>query len=143
MYAIRSYYDPDRKEETTFLKEGTVWLRKINHSILSGWAKLKPNDQAKTIEETGTIVISKGNEQSYDLWKRGIITINNESIDDVIPNVEQFFNISITVSNEQIRTRLLTGKMHLNTDMNEVFEYLENLTDGTIEKVNAGEYVLQ
>jgi len=140
-FSVDAY--PDMKEQTIFLKEGKVSIRDINHSLLAGWEKLSPNEQAKLDVETGKIVISKGNEQSYDLWKRGIISINNESVDAVVAEVERFFNISINVTNEQIRTRLLNGKMHLNTNMNEVFEYLENLTDGTIEKVSAGEYVLR
>lgn len=140
-FSVDAY--PDQDEETTFLREGKVWLRNINHSVLTGWEKLKPSEQAKMSAETGNIVISRGNEKEYDLWKRGIISINNESVNDVITQVERFFNITISIPDKQIRNRLLTGKMNLNTQLSEVFEYLENLTDGKIEKVNAGEYVLQ
>ena len=140
-FSVDAY--PDKAEQKTFLKEGKVMIRDINHSMLSGWETLKPNEQAKIDAETGQITISKGDLQTYDLWKRGIISINNEPVDAVVAHVEQFYNISIKVTNEQIRSRLLTGKMHLNTEMSKVFEYLENLTDGTIEQVNAGEYILR
>jgi len=133
----------DMQMQTTFLKEGKVLLRNSNHSVLSGWTELKPNEQAVTGVSVREVFIKNGDAEAYSLWKKGIVKINNEPVQVVVRRIERYFNISIHLPNEQIRTRLLNGKMNLDTDLEEVFVYLERITDGKIEKVNAGEYVLQ
>lgn len=140
-FRVEAY--PDLAEQTTFLKEGTVFLRSSGHSLLSGWKELKPDEQAVTHASSNKIIISKGDSVAYSLWKKGIVQLNNEPVEAVVKQVERYFNISIQLPDQQIRNRLLTGKMNLDTELNEVFKYLEKITDGKIEKVNAGEFVLK
>ena len=133
---------PDLNEQKTFLKEGNVLLRNSNHSVLDGWTKLIPGEQAISGLTGQKVIVAKGDTEAYSLWKRGIVKINNEPVGNVVAQVERYFNISIHIPDEKVRTRVLTGKMDLNTTLSEVFKYLENITDGKIEKISAGEFVL-
>ncbi len=140
-FGVEAY--PDMEQQTTFLKDGKVMLRMTNHTFLNGWTKLDPNEQAIAHISSNEIVVEKGDPARYALWQAGILTIDNESVQDVVSRVERYFNVTIRIPNEQVRTRRLNGKMNLNAELNQVFEYLEEITDGSIKKVNAGEYILE
>lgn len=140
-FRVEAY--PDEEQQTTFLKEGKIRLRRIDYTMLTAWTELLPNQQAETLFANGQIVVAPGDSVSYNLWKKGIVQINNEPLEQVVKKVERYFNISIQLKDPDIRNRVITGKMNLDTELAEVFNYLERITDGRIEKVNAGEFVLK
>lgn len=131
---------PDRPELTAFLQQGQVQLRTGDY--FSGWLDLKPGEQATLNRETKSITVAKGDELYYQLWKKGIVQFDNETVHDLLARVGQYFNITMKVSDRRADRQRINGKLDLNANMDEVFEYIEKITDGKIIKVNAGEFML-
>ncbi|WP_163712505.1 FecR family protein [Mangrovibacterium lignilyticum] len=139
-FRVQAY--ADLPEQRTFLSEGKVMIRNAEHSVLAGWTEMKPNQEALTNGATGNTRLVKGDQKAYSSWKKGILEINEEPLVDVIDKVEHYFNITIQIPDPQIQSRVMSGKLNLNAELNEVFEYLENITDGKVNKISAGEYEL-
>lgn len=133
---------PDRKELTAFLQEGQVRFRSTDRPLFAGWVDLKPNEQATLDRATRNITVQKGDELYYQLWKDGIVSFNDEHVEDLLSRVGQFFNISINCVDQQISRRRIKGKLDLNNELAEVLEYIEKITDRKIIKVNAGKFEL-
>jgi ferric-dicitrate binding protein FerR (iron transport regulator) len=133
---------PDRKELTAFLQEGKVRFRSTDHALFASWVDLKPNEQANLDRETKSITVQKGDQTYYQLWKDGIVSFNDEPVQYLLARVGQFFNISISCADQQVSSRRIKGKLDLNNELAEVFEYIEKITDRKIVKVNAGKFEL-
>ncbi|MGD9929225.1 MAG: FecR family protein [Mangrovibacterium sp.] len=133
---------PDREEVSTFLQEGVVRFRAADHGLFSGWVELKPNEQATFSRTSQKIAVTRGDETYYRLWKDGIVQLNNETVQHLLARVEQYFNITIRSTDQQVGSLRISGKLDLNKDMDEVFEYVELITDKKIVKENAGAFSL-
>ncbi|WP_423128287.1 FecR family protein [Gaoshiqia sp. Z1-71] len=133
---------PDRQELTAFLQEGQIRFRASDHSLFAGWVDLKPTEQLSLNKTTKNVKVQQGNGLYYQLWKDGIVQFDNEPVSDLLNRVEQYFNITIRVPDEQVGSRRIKGKLDLNKELNEVFEYIELITDKKIMKENAGAFSL-
>jgi ferric-dicitrate binding protein FerR (iron transport regulator) len=133
---------PDRKEQTAFLQEGKIYFRGNDKGWFPVWRNLKPGEQITIDRETGHVSLAAGNEQYYALWKEGIVQLDQVTVHDLLIRVGQYFNITLKASENHGDQRRIKGKLDLNADQAEVFKYLENITDGKITKINAGEFML-
>ena len=133
---------PDRQELTAFLQEGKIRFRGSDHSLLGGWVDLKPMEQVSRNKATKNIQVQQGNGLYYQLWKDGIVQFDNEPVSDLVSRVEQYFNITIRVPDQQVGSSRIKGKLDLNKELTEVFEYIELITDKKIMKENAGAFSL-
>ncbi|MGV8090636.1 MAG: FecR family protein [Mangrovibacterium sp.] len=133
----------DHPELAAFLQEGKIRFRSTEDFWFSGWLDLKPGDQLTLNKKTKQINVTQGDQQYYQLWKEGIIQFNNETVHDLLIRVGQYYNITLKVADHRADGRRIKGKLDLNADRNEIFKYIENITDGKIIKINAGEFMLK
>lgn len=134
---------PDRKEQTTFLQEGKIFFRSHDEGWFPVWRNLEPGEQVTMNRETGDVSVAAGDERYYELWKEGIVQLENVTIHDLLIRVEQYFNIILKASDQREDNHRIKGKLDLNSDMNEVFKYIENITDGKITKIDEGKFMLE
>jgi transmembrane sensor len=133
----------DHPELAAFLQEGKIRFRSTEDFWFSGWLDLKPGDQVTLNKKTKQINVTQGDRQYYQLWKEGIIQFNNETVHDLLIRVGQYYNITLKVADHRADGRRIKGKLDLNADRDEIFKYIENITDGKIIKINAGEFMLK
>jgi hypothetical protein len=133
----------DHPELAAFLQEGKIRFRSTEDFWFSGWLDLKPGDQVTLNKKTKQINVTQGDQQYYQLWKEGIIQFNNETVHDLLIRVGQYYNITLKVADHRADGRRIKGKLDLNADRDEIFKYIENITDEKIIKINAGEFMLK
>lgn len=133
---------PDETEFTAYLQEGKISFRDSDHSLFTGWRELIPKEQLTLNKATKSISVKQGDELFFQLWKDGIVQFNNETAYQILKRVEQYFSITISVKDEEVGRLRINGKLDLNADRNEVFEYIEKITNGKITKINTSEFVL-
>jgi len=134
---------PDRPELTAYLEEGEVRFRGTDNSWFSGWIELKPGEQVTLNRTNNTTAVSQGDSRYYELWKEGIVQFDNESVGDLLTRIARYYNITMKLANKFPDGRRIKGKLDLNANRDEVFEYIEKITDGKIIKINAGEFMLE
>lgn len=133
---------PDNQEVTAFLKKGKVQMKENHAGLFSFWVDLKPNQKATLNKNTNEIKVEQAKTDFYELWKDGIIKLDNESVSQLVLRVEKYFNIKLRIKDQTKGNERMNGKLDLNKEMPEVFEYIEKLTHGKITKTGTGEYIL-
>jgi len=62
--------------------------------------------------------------QSFTSWTSGIYSFNNASLHEIIPRLENYYNIHIEVRDSSILDYTCTGKFRLNESLNDVLNVL-------------------
>lgn len=64
---------------------------------------LKPDDKITFNRELKTLNMERVNASRYLAWKDGYLIIENESLDEVISRLERWYNVEITVLDEELK----------------------------------------
>ncbi len=133
---------PDQKNVSAFLQEGKVLFSKKSESLFDHWVELSPDDQVVLNKESNNITVKKADPVYYQLWKEGIIRFENQTVNQLLLRVEQYFNITVRLKDTEKGEQRISGKLDVNRQLDEVLEYIEKITDEKIIKADAGEYIL-
>lgn len=84
---------------------------------------LKPME--KVIEVDNEFVI-KNVEENDLLWRKGIISIDNKTIDEIIPILEQYYDMKIVVENKKFQDdKKYTGKFRIMDGVEQILKILQ------------------
>ena len=133
---------PDQSSVSAFLQEGKVLFRKKSENFFDRWVELSPADQVVFNKKSDNITVKKADPVYYQLWKEGIISFDNQPVNQLLRKVEQYFNITIRLKDTEKGEQRISGKLDVNRQLDEILEYIEKITDKKIMKADAGEYIL-
>lgn len=131
---------PENETIETVLKEGSVQIEENGRRWFGEKAVLVPNQKATFDKQTHEIKIGAVEHENYTLWKEGLVTIDEETLDDVFSKIERYFNIDIQVVDKENKNIQISGKLDFNVGRQRVFEYIEKLTDGKFTEVGPDKY---
>lgn len=120
----------------TVLKEGSVAIRGVNASKNEKEIILKPNQLASFDKKTKNMSIAGVNTDFYTLWTDGLLSFENRDLNRITKSLERFYNIKIQFENPLIGMLKISGKLDLNQNQEEVFEYLAKVTDTKFEQID-------
>ena len=92
------------KSFRTSLFEGGVDIYKKETKLVS----LKPNEIG-SLENNQLIIKSITNTDPY-LWKEGLIAFNNKKLEDILIDLEKYFDIEIIINSTKLPIHTYTGK---------------------------------
>ncbi len=131
---------PENETIETVLKEGSVQIEENNRMWFAEKAVLVPNQKATFDKQTHEIKIGSVEHENYTLWKEGLVTIDDETLDDVFGKIERYFNIDIQIADRENIDMQISGKLDFNVGRERVFEYIEKLTDGKFTEIGPDKY---
>lgn len=137
-----SAYPEDDKIETV-LKEGSVQIESKDSKWFPEKTILKPEQKAIFDKNTNNVKVEEVVPEHYTLWKEGLITVEDETLQGVIKKVERYFNIDIEIQNEKKKDIKISGKLDYNAGRDKVFKYIEKLTSGKFEENGQGKYIFK
>jgi hypothetical protein len=120
----------------TVLKEGSVAIRKLNAAKNEKEIILKPNYLASFDKRTKNMSITEVNTDFYTLWTDGLLSFENRDLNRVIKSLERYYNINIQFENPLTGLVEISGKLDLNQNQEEVFEYLSKVSATKFEKID-------
>jgi ferric-dicitrate binding protein FerR (iron transport regulator) len=104
---------------TTFLEEGKVQVYfKDEHIVLNPREALKYN---KTTGKSSKLTVT---DDRFSDWTRGILTVNDETIEEVAKKLERKFDVQVIFGDEEVKNHMYAGSIKDN-DINMVLEALE------------------
>ncbi len=111
----------DADNSSVVLVSGGVIVNQAGSTI-----ELTPNER---VDLTGSNMVKSivKNTSLYTCWQDKIMVFDNASLSDVLDGVSNYYDIDITVSSN-IQDVVVSGKLDLNDDVNEVVETLELLS---------------
>ena len=130
-----SAYSEDNVIQTV-LKKGSVAIRRIDVTKDANEIILTPNQLASFDKKTKQSSISNVDTDFYTLWTDGLLRFENRDLNRVIKSLERYYNINIQFENSLKGFVRISGKLDLNQNQEEVFEYLSKVSDIKFEKID-------
>lgn len=112
----------------TSLFEGGVDIYNENIKL----ASLKPNEKA-SLDNNKLFLSTITNTDQY-LWKEGLIAFNNEKLEDIIINLEKYFDVEIKIETTNIPTLTYTGKFRQSDGVDYALRVLQKSINFTYER---------
>ena len=102
-FNLKAY--PDEKSVSTTLVEGSV-----NISSKYGQTLMKPDQKLVFDKESKKMVVQELTDTAPDTeWKDGRFVFRNESLAELKPKLERWFDVDIVFGDEQVKDRRFTG----------------------------------
>lgn len=104
----------------TSLISGSVTIKneKSGNSI-----DLKPMESVREINNA--FIVSHVNENDL-LWKKGILSINDETIDEIIPILERYYEMQFIIENKNFdKNKKYTGKFRIEDGVEQILQILQ------------------
>ncbi len=102
-FNLKAY--PDEKSVSTTLVEGSV-----NISSKYGNTLIKPDQKLVFDKESKTMAVQELSDTAPETeWKDGRFVFRNESLAELKPKLERWFDVDIVFGDEQVKTRKFTG----------------------------------
>ena len=92
-------------------------------------AYMRPNQKA-TLKD-GNLTLEEVDVNDYTSWKDGYLIFNKASMAEVLAKVGKYYNIDFSDQNSNLSRRLITGKLFLASDIDEILASISLLTSTT------------
>ncbi len=84
---------------------------------------LKPMESVR--EVNNAFIVSPVNENDL-LWKKGILSINDETIDEIIPILERYYEMQFIIENKNFdKNKKYTGKFRIEDGVEQILQILQ------------------
>lgn len=133
-----SAYEEENSVKTT-LVEGSV---KVSSKISGRSLQISPGQQID-IDSQGGLEIKEVNTDQYTSWINGVFLFDKESFRSVLKRVERYYNIRFAFEDESKGDIRISGKLNLQTEMEELIEILQTTSSTSINSIKGGYYVVK
>ncbi|MEI6275702.1 MAG: FecR domain-containing protein [Prolixibacteraceae bacterium] len=117
-FNVKAY--PEEKYVSTTLAEGSLQFSGNNEERI-----IKPNEKLIFDKETKKMTLNKLADISSEIdWKKGRLVFRNESLEELEPKLERWFDVDIVFADERVRHRKFTGTLERESIL-EVISYFE------------------
>lgn len=117
-FNVKAYPKDDTFE--TSLLNGSVAVQESGKPEIF---KIKPNECLSYKE--GALQISPINDLNYFHWREGLFCFNNESIGDLIEQLELYYDVTILIQREELANQRYSGKFRIKDGIEHVLKVLQ------------------
>ena len=135
-FKIKAY--PDRKTVIVAVSRGKVKVNRGDELV----ATLTKGQQVKVSNQNKKIDQKNISENQVAAWQQGNMVYDDESISDIIADLERMYNVNIKVMNENIRNLTVRTSFQREEGIEHALQVLCILTDTKLEQSD-GIYILQ
>lgn len=135
-FNIKAY--PDRQHVIVSVSTGKVKVSYGNDpvAVLVKGQQVKVNSQYNTIEE------KKIEPTTVAAWQQGSMSYDDESLEDIIADLERFYNVRIRIDNEAIRKVKVSTTFRREIGIEQALQVLCKLTDANLRQAD-GWWIIQ
>lgn len=119
-------YDEERYSITTLLS-GSIFLESFN-SQGKGMSSLtlKPNQQARSDNRTGSIFLSEAEASISNAWVEGKYRFKDEVLSSIVRRLENYYGVNIRLAHDTLQNIRYTGTFSLDQNIQEVLEVINS-----------------
>lgn len=137
-----SAYD-DEQVATTVLVEGKVVVSQKNKRLGFTEKNLEPGQGCFYSSSTFTSEIKEVHLFEYTSWKDGLFYFTDKPLNNVVSRVEKYYNQKIHIDGEILPHTLISGKLVLSENIDEVMQYLVKTLETRYDKREDGTYLIK
>lgn len=127
----------------TVLKEGSVAIRRNGSGLFEKDVLLGPNQMASFDKTTQESKVSAVNAGEYVIWTQGLLCFDDLEMCRILKSVERYYNIHISYADPVVGSQRITGKLDLNKEASQVFEFLSKVSSTTFTKIDDKNYQIK
>ncbi len=135
---------PEDKVIQTVLEEGKVNLTYAGKGILNREyvVEMKPNQMVVFDKTSGEASSRMVDVSKYVSWKEGMLEFEKADLGRALMQVERFYNVKIHLSDPEIGTYKLSGKLDLKDEPEEVLNVIKLTVPIDWEKKSNGDFTI-
>ncbi len=141
MFNISAYPEDDFIQ--TVLQKGSIAIRQNGAQFFEKDLLLKPNQLASFNKKTKTSKIFNVDANYYSIWTEGLLSFYMIDLNRIIKKIERYYNIRIKITDPMLGIVKISGKLDLEQDINEVFEYISKVSSAKIVKIEGNYYEIK
>ena len=122
-FNIEAYQDDAQIRTTLITGKVAVHVPNEDSRILS------PNEQSVFDRKAGRTFVNKIDSESAIVWQNGWLDFDNHTLESVMRRIARHYNLAIEFEEAQTSKILVSGKMKMYSDANDVFRKFEKLGD--------------
>ncbi len=133
----------DEQVTSAVLVEGKVNVSQKNKMFANKQYTLSPGQGCFYSTGDQTSIVKEIDINDYISWKDGLYSFRNLPLYEVVNRVNKYYNFSIKIEGDKLSKTLVSGKLVLSDDVNEVIHYLSKTMEARYEKSADGTYILK
>ncbi len=134
---------PDDNITQTVLNEGSVSIRRQGAGLFEKDLVLFPNQMASFDKSTLNTKVSTVDAGEYIIWTQGLLSFDDLEMCRVLKSLERYYNIQVQYADPMVGSQRISGKLHLNNELQEVFEYLSKVSSTKFIKIDDRNYQIK
>jgi len=133
----------DEQIASTVLVEGKVVVSQKNKLFGSTQKNLSPGQGCFYSLATKTSDIRNVNLYDYISWKDGIFLFKDKALINIVSRLEKYYHKKILIEGSVLPNTLISGKLVLSDNIDEVIQYLAKTMEARSEKNENGVLVIK
>jgi len=130
----------DEPVATAVLVEGKVVVSQKNKLFGTTEKNLSPGQGCFYSSETKTSEVRKVDLYEYVSWKDGLFLFKDMPLNNIITRLEKYYHRKILVAGGKLQNTIISGKLILSDDIDEVMQHLAKTLEARYEKDREGAY---
>ena len=133
----------DERVTSAVLVEGKVNVTQKNKIFANKQYILAPGQGCFYSAVEQISIVKDVDINDFVLWKDGLYNFKNQPLSEIVNRVHKYYNIFIELEGDKLAETLVSGKLVLSDDVNEVMQYLSKTVEVRFEKSADGTYTLK
>jgi ferric-dicitrate binding protein FerR (iron transport regulator) len=134
---------PEDNVIQTVLKEGSVSIRRNGSGLFEQDLVLTPNQMASFDKTNQDTKVSLVDANACIIWTQGLLCFDDLEMCRILKSVERYYNIHIQYADPLVGSQRITGKLDLNKEVEQVFEYLTKVSSVKFNKIDENNYQIK
>ncbi|UBZ14976.1 FecR domain-containing protein [Flagellimonas marinaquae] len=124
-----SHY-PDDQVMNTVLKSGSIKISYLDQKD-KGFV-MKPGTLSSFNRSENQVTVKQVDPNEYFSWRDGFISLNNNSLQDIVNRISRYYNVPIQVQGENLEDLTFSGRLDLSDDIDKVLTTILESSDLTM-----------
>lgn len=124
-----SHY-PDDQVMNTVLKSGSIKIAYLDQRD-KGFV-MEPGTLSSFNRSENQVTIKQVDPDEYFSWRDGFISLNNNSLQDIVNRISRYYNVPIQVQGENLEDLTFSGRLDLSDDIDKVLTTILESSDLTM-----------
>jgi len=137
-----SVYNDDQTVSAV-LVEGNVHVLQKNKTFNNSEYTLQPGQGCFYSIKNQKAEVKEVDTADYILWKEGLYQFHNQPLTDIVERIKRYYNISVQIDNDKLAKTIISGKLVLTDDCEEVIAHLAKTLEARYEIKDKSIYILK